>query len=341
MNQWWEPQYESEAVATFKLVFPSWGIGLDAEQRNTSRSTWNKSHVLIEGHDEFLTVISFVIIDDGKTLRKKEGSPPSYPIGVLPLRPGKTLYVVAGWEPEGNLGARVEEALKKIPAGRAVPEALGGKVLSLCLTGYLSTNSTFMVVVPAQRNSRGASLEIAQHIDDRTSTELHRALISQNEGHYDKAIYHYTRALRLKPRQATIYNHRGNCYSYKAEFDRAIGDYNKAVELEPNDPVAYNNRAHTYVKKDEFGRAIQDYNRAVELNPNLAGVYFNLGVAWLQQQQWSKAKSDLRDAGEKGFDIVGEFCDEHASVSDFERQHSVNIPEGIKVMLTPREGASD
>ena len=341
MNQWWEPQHETEAVATFKLVFPPWGIGLDADQRNTSRSTWNKNHVLIEGHDEFLTVLSFVIIDDNKTLRKKHGSPPSYPIGVLPLRPGKTLYVVAGWEPEGNLGARVDEALKKIPVAQAVPEEARGKVLSLCLTGYLSTNSAFMVVVPAQWNSQEPSLEIAHHVDDRASAEFHQALGYQEEGHYDKAIHHYTQSLTLNPRHATTYINRGNCYRCQAEFDSAIGDYNKAIGLERDDPVPYNNRAHTYMKKGEFGRAIQDYNKAIVLEPNLAAVYFNRGIAWLHQQEWMKARSDLHDAAEKGFDIAGEFRDEYVSVSDFEKQHNVNVPEDIKMKLTPNEDASD
>lgn len=341
MNQWWEPQSESEAIATFKLVFPSWGIGLDAGQRIASRSKWNRNHVLIEGHDKFLTVISFVIIDDDKTLRKKEGSPPSYPIGILPLRPGKTLYVVAGWEPERNLKTRVNAALKKIPAAQAVPEEFRGNVLSLCLTGYSSTNSAFMVVVPVQWKSHGAPIEIAQHIDDRACTEFYRGFSFQEEGHYDQAIYHYTQSLKLNPNHTTAYINRGNCYRCRDEFDHAIEDYNKAIELEPDAPAAYNNRAHTHMKKGEFGRAIQDYNKAIELEPNLAAVYFNRGVVWLQRQEWSKANSDLRDAGEKGFDVAAEFCDEHASVSDFERQHGVNVPENIKAMLTPRESVSD
>ena len=63
------------------------------------------------GHDELMTVVSFVIVDDHITIRKKEGA---YPIGIfgeLPLRPGKRLSVIAGWEPEGDWKATAEEAL--------------------------------------------------------------------------------------------------------------------------------------------------------------------------------------------------------------------------------------
>ncbi len=33
MNQWWEPQYTQKAVATFHLLFPPWGLRLNADQR--------------------------------------------------------------------------------------------------------------------------------------------------------------------------------------------------------------------------------------------------------------------------------------------------------------------
>ena len=152
MNQWQEPEYEREAIATFRLLFPPWGIGLNAEQRDTSRSRWDKNHILVEGHDELLTVVSFVIIDDDKTLRKQEGSAPMSLLGVLQLRQGKKLCVVAGWQPQGNLRTIVEGAVKKIriPAEQVVPEDFTGKDFSLCLTGYSSTNSAYMLAIPAK-----------------------------------------------------------------------------------------------------------------------------------------------------------------------------------------------
>ncbi len=75
MNQWREPHYEKEAVATLKLLFPpAWSIGLSEEQRAKAKSVWAKNDILIHGHDELMTVVSFVIVDNGVTIRKKEGS---------------------------------------------------------------------------------------------------------------------------------------------------------------------------------------------------------------------------------------------------------------------------
>lgn len=150
MNQWREPHYTQETVATFRLLFPAWGVGLSEEQRRTAKSAWNKNDLFIYGHHEFMTVVSFVIADVGVTIRKKKGSYAMCPIGILPLRPGKTLWVIAGWQPEGNLKTRVEEALGKIDVQEHLPEDIGGDTLSMCLTGESSPDSTYMVVVPVK-----------------------------------------------------------------------------------------------------------------------------------------------------------------------------------------------
>ena len=150
MNQWHEPQYEEEAIAALKLLFPSdWSIGLSEEQRVKCQSTWNKNDIFIHGHDQLMTVVSFVIVDDGVSLRKKEGSYPIRLFGDLPLMPGKRLKVIAGWEPEGNWKATVEEALTKIDASSfgTVEER---EDLSICLTGDYSLDSKFLVVVPVK-----------------------------------------------------------------------------------------------------------------------------------------------------------------------------------------------
>ena len=150
MNQWREPHYTQETIATFRLLFPTWGVGLSEEQRRTAKSAWNKNDLLIYGHDELMTVVSFVIADEGITIRKKKGSYAMCLIGILPLRPGKMLWVIAGWQPEGNLKTIVEEALGKIDVQEHLPEDIGGDTLSICLTEESSPDSTYMVVVPVK-----------------------------------------------------------------------------------------------------------------------------------------------------------------------------------------------
>ena len=65
MNQWREPRHTNEAKPTLRLLFPTWAIRLNEEERSKAKSTWKKNEILINGHDEFMTVVSFVIVDDG------------------------------------------------------------------------------------------------------------------------------------------------------------------------------------------------------------------------------------------------------------------------------------
>ena len=147
MNQWREPSFTTEAIPTLRMLFPTWAIGLNEAQRQEAISAWNKNGILIKGHDDLMTVVSFVIVDDGVRLRKKEGSYPWSPIGELPLRPGKRLYVIAGWEPERNLKVEVEKALSKISDPRMPTGDVSGEPLSMCLAGYTSRDSVYMIVV--------------------------------------------------------------------------------------------------------------------------------------------------------------------------------------------------
>ena len=84
-------------------------------------------------------------------------------------------------------------------------------------------------------------------------TEFHRGVTYQNRGdsakdqkekqsQYEKAIGHYTEALKLKPDLLGAYYNRGVVHSIKGDIDQAIEDLNKAVELNPEDANIYRNR---------------------------------------------------------------------------------------------------
>ena len=153
MNQWWEPQHGKKAVPTLRLLFPPWGLSLDARQRAKVQDKWDKNDILIPAHAEMVTVVSFVILDDSARLRKEEGSPPSAPFGALKLGTGKSLFVIAGYEPEGDLRAKAEGALKQIARPPEV-ELPDGEDLVLCLTGYTVENSTFILPLSVRYRRR-------------------------------------------------------------------------------------------------------------------------------------------------------------------------------------------
>ena len=155
MNQWREPQHSTKAVPTLRLLFPSWGLSLDDRQRAKFEDKWNKNDVLIPAHSEMVTVVSFVTLDNGITVRREEGSPPITPFGVLKLGPDKSLFVIASYQPEGDLKVRADAALKKIPRQVEV-ELSDGEDLVVCLTGNTAKNSAFILPLSVRYHRRGA-----------------------------------------------------------------------------------------------------------------------------------------------------------------------------------------
>ena len=80
-------------------------------------------------------------------------------------------------------------------------------------------------------------------------------------------------AIKINPRLARVYIHRGTAYRGKNEDNRAIVDYNTAIMLDPKLAYAYLNRAHYYWQNDIFDQANADYTKAIELNPKYSLVY--------------------------------------------------------------------
>ena len=153
MNQWWEPQHSTTAVPTLRLLFPPWGLSLGPQQGPKAQQIRDESQVLIPAHDEMVTVVSFVIMDDGTRLQKANGSPPNAPFGVLSLRQGKSLFVIAGYEPECDLRVKADAALTQIARPSNV-ELSDGEDLVVCLTGNTVENSTFMLPLSVRYRRR-------------------------------------------------------------------------------------------------------------------------------------------------------------------------------------------
>ena len=59
----------------------------------------------------------------------------------------------------------------------------------------------------------------------------------------------------------------------------AIEDYSKAIEIKPSDASIYDNRGVSKANLKDYSGAIRDYNKAIELDPNDGGAYHNRGIS--------------------------------------------------------------
>ena len=78
----------------------------------------------------------------------------------------------------------------------------------------------------------------------------------------------------------------------------AIEDYTKAIKINPRNSTLYYNRGTIKVTLKEYYDAIQDFQKAVEIKPNFADAYNSLGNAVLAFSEWADrniSDSNLRD----------------------------------------------
>ena len=136
---WKEPEFAREAISTFSLIFPPWGGGRRYEPEELT-----KDELLIVGHREKLVVVNFFIVDSTKRM---EGRLPHFVFGQVPLRPGKTLYIIAWKEPQNDLMERIRSVFPKISPTFSELE-LGEDDYTVCFQGHRGPNSAFMLTVP-------------------------------------------------------------------------------------------------------------------------------------------------------------------------------------------------
>ena len=192
-------------------------------------------------------------------------------------------------------------------------------------------------------NHREAIRHYTKSIESKpnfTVAYYNRSLVYLHEEEYDRTIEDCDKVISWNPDFAEAYCQRGAAYWYKGDYDQAIADCDKAIDLKSNFALAYNNRGAAYEVKGRLDQAFSDYSKAIELDSDLADAHYNRGIARLQWREWDKAGIDLRNAKSRGKDVTIAFHREHKTIKDFERQHGVNLPENIKAILAPPQGAS-
>jgi len=133
-NRWTEPSQQRPPVPSLKLLFPDWATTLGAKDVQPGRPKWRDNQILIEGDVDYVTSVWFFVVEEGKSLA--HANVPSNTLGILPLRPGKDLHVIACKERMPRLKEMVERTVDKVVADMA-DTPTRGDMLGL-LTGLLA-----------------------------------------------------------------------------------------------------------------------------------------------------------------------------------------------------------
>lgn len=115
--------------------------------------------------------------------------------------------------------------------------------------------------------------------------------VYNKQGHYDKAIICYQKALSIDPSHINAHNNIATAYASNKDFDRAIIHYEMAIYNNPEFLSAINNLGTTYVKTGDDYSAMACYECAIKKNPALPDAYYELGYIYKRSGDLTKALS--------------------------------------------------
>lgn len=71
---------------------------------------------------------------------------------------------------------------------------------------------------------------------------------------------------------------RGVAYKTTEQYELAIGDYTRALRLAPKDALLYQNRANALRAMGDYDAALNDIQKSIDLDPKSAGAWYVRGA---------------------------------------------------------------
>lgn len=113
-------------------------------------------------------------------------------------------------------------------------------------------------------------------------------------GDYEKAIYHFKKAIELKPGYAEAYHNLANIYFQLGQLEEARKNYELCLESNPLVWQSYENLGQVYFEQEEYGKAEELLKRAIAINPQEPSLFLNLAVVYFQQGRVEESKREIK-----------------------------------------------
>lgn len=99
---------------------------------------------------------------------------------------------------------------------------------------------------------------------------------------FDRAVFHFKKALALRPEFPAAQNNLGTVYLDLEKWDMAIELFTKAINNQKYRfrHIAYTNIGMANHQKGDYRRAVDNYKKAVDLFPRNSPAYDNMGLAY-------------------------------------------------------------
>ena len=118
----------------------------------------------------------------------------------------------------------------------------------------------------------------------------------REEGNMEQAIAEYNECIRLDPKPALGYVHRGWAYAGLDQLEQAMQDFGEAIRLDPELAFAYMSRGSIQAGLGQQQQAIQDFDEAILLDPLNANAFLLRDSLYAELGQYEMAIADLDEA---------------------------------------------
>lgn len=126
------------------------------------------------------------------------------------------------------------------------------------------------------------------------------AEIEMNLKSYSASLDDYTKAIKLNPKNATLYKDRGNIFYQLELYDLSNKDYGTALKLglaaDEADDVVFLGFGRNYIALKEYDVAIESLNYAIKLNESNGKSYAFRAEAYMEKKMWNEATDDIVQA---------------------------------------------
>lgn len=131
---------------------------------------------------------------------------------------------------------------------------------------------------------------MADDVDDQVQPLLDLAGAAAEKGEFDDAISTLSKAIKLKPDAAELYESRGSVFAAARRHAQAIADFDSALKLNPNDASVYFRRGLARFESGDVAGSIEDWDRQIALDPKSEKGHWQRGISYYYAGQFRKGQ---------------------------------------------------
>jgi len=124
---------------------------------------------------------------------------------------------------------------------------------------------------------------------------INLGVVLQNEGEYERAAWHLSRALKLVPASAKAAGSLADVRLARGRGEDVLRHYRYAIEIEPEVVRWHAGLGNAFLDLDRPDRAIESYRTAMAINARPESLLVNLGLALVRAERWQEAVVHLRE----------------------------------------------